>query len=169
MARDMEQRHSRSKAFLRNAADFLWPPRSLVSRERGLGKGPLAPHEFSQIHFLSGAVCDRCGAPLGPELDEGATCAVCIARPPRWDRARAAFVYDPASRRLVLDLKRSGRRDGLGTFAGWMAQAGRTLLDEADVIVPVPLHYGRLASRGFNQSAWLGCRGGQGCPWSWTP
>lgn len=156
MARDMEQRQSRSKAFLRNAADFLWPPRSLVSRERGLGKGPLAPHEFSQIHFLSGAVCERCGMPLGAELDDGATCAACIARPPRWDRARAAFVYDPASRRLVLDLKRSGRRDGLGTFAGWMAQAGRTLLDEADIIVPVPLHYGRLASRGFNQSAWLG-------------
>ncbi|WP_375208870.1 ComF family protein [Hyphomonas jannaschiana] len=156
MARDMEQRQSRSKAFLRNAADFLWPPRSLVSRERGLGKGPLAPHEFSQIHFLSGAVCDRCGTPLGTELDEGEICAVCIARPPRWDRARAAFVYDPASRRLVLDLKRSGRRDGLGTFAGWMTQAGRTLLDEADVIVPVPLHYGRLATRGFNQSAWLG-------------
>lgn len=55
----------------------------------------------------------------------------------------------------MLDLKRSGRRDGLGTFAGWMAQAGRILLDEADVIVPVPLHYGRLAIRGFNQSAWL--------------
>lgn len=55
----------------------------------------------------------------------------------------------------MLDLKRSGWRDGLGTFAGWMAQAGRILLDEADVIVPVPLHYGRLAIRGFNQSAWL--------------
>lgn len=75
--------------------------------------------------------------------------------PPRWDRARAAFVYDDASRRPVLDLKRSGRRDGLASFAGWMAQAGSSLLDEADVIVPVPLHYVRLASRGFNQSAWL--------------
>jgi ComF family protein len=155
MAGDMEQQTSRSKAFLRSTADFLWPPRSLVSRERGIGKGPLAPQEFSQIHFLSGAVCDRCGAPLGAEVSEGAVCAVCIARPPRWDRARAAFVYEAASRRLVLDLKRSGRRDGLVTFAGWMAQAGARLLAEADLIVPVPLHYARLATRGFNQSAWL--------------
>jgi ComF family protein len=155
MARDMEQQRSRSKAFLRIAADFLWPPWSLVSRERGLGKGLLAPHEFGQIHFLSGAVCDRCGTPLGAALDEGATCAACIARPPRWDRARAAFVYEPASRRLILDLKRSGRCDGLGTFSSWMTRAGRAPLDEADVIVPVPLRYARLASRGFNQSAWL--------------
>ena len=31
------------------ASDFLWLPRSLVSRERGLGKGPLAPQEFGHI------------------------------------------------------------------------------------------------------------------------
>jgi len=93
---------------------------------------------------------------LAPNWMKGATCAACIARPPRWDRTRAAFVYEPASLRLVLDLKRSGRRDGLGTFSSWMMRAGRgALLDEADVIVPVLLHYARLASRGFNQSAWL--------------
>ena len=155
MARDMDQRASRSKAFLRSAADFLWPPRSLVSRERGAGKGPLSPQEFTQIHFLTGAVCDRCGTPPGPGAGEDAVCAACIARPPRWGRARAAFVYDASSRRLVLDLKRSGRRDGLDTFAGWMAQAGQQLLAEADLILPVPLHYVRLAGRGFNQSAWL--------------
>ncbi len=30
------------------------------------------------------------------------------------------------------------------------------MLEDADLIVPVPLHYRRLTSRGFNQSAWLG-------------
>ena len=36
-----------------------------------------------------------------------------------------------------------------------MARAGRELLEEADLLTPVPLHYRRLVSRGFNQSAWL--------------
>ncbi|MCA8900873.1 MAG: ComF family protein [Hyphomonas sp.] len=151
----MDQPGYRAKAFLRRAADFIWPPRSLVSRERGAGKGPLTPDEFTRIRFLDSAVCDRCGTPHGVDAGEGAVCAACIARPPRWDRARAAFVYDPSSRRLVLDLKRSGRRDGLATFGAWMARAGAPLLAEADMIVPVPLHYFRLASRGFNQSGWL--------------
>jgi len=66
------------------------------------------------------------------------------------------MVYDAASRRPVLDLKRSGRRDGLATLASWMLQSGRTLVDEADLIVPVPLHYARLVRRGFNQSGWHG-------------
>lgn len=155
MARDMDQPGRVAKAFLRQAADFVWPPRSLVSRERGAGKGPLTPAEFTRIRFLDSAVCDRCGAPHSVDMGEGTVCAACIARPPRWQRARAAFVYDADSRRLVLDLKRSGRRDGLETFATWMARSGAALLEEADAIVPVPLHYVRLASRGFNQSAWL--------------
>ena len=33
--------------------------------------------------------------------------------------------------------------------------AGRDILPDTDWLVPVPLHYHRLASRGFNQAAWL--------------
>lgn len=56
----------------------------------------------------------------------------------------------------VLDLKRVGRRDGLGTLCGWMRQAGGALIDAADVLVPVPQHYyTRLVVRGFNQSGLL--------------
>lgn len=49
----------------------------------------------------------------------------------------------------------TARRDGLGTPASWMRQSGPTLVDEADLIVPVPLHYARRVRRGFNQSGWL--------------
>lgn len=38
--------------------------------------------------------------------------------------ARAALVYEAANRRIVLDLKRSGRRDGLHVMTGWMHRAG---------------------------------------------
>lgn len=91
------------------------------------------------------------------ELDVGAgqDCAACIAKPPPWDRARAALVYDDVSRRPVLALKRGGRRDGLSMLTGWMAAAGRDMLDSADALVPVPLHYTRLAKRGYNQAGWL--------------
>lgn len=93
--------------------------------------------------------------PLDYRTGDETWCGVCIARPPRWDRARAALIYDDISRRPVLDLKRAGRRDGLDTLCGWMRQAGGALIDEADVLVPVPLHYTRLVMRGFNQSGWL--------------
>ena len=37
----------------------------------------------------------------------------------------------------------------------WMARAGRELLAEADVLVPVPLHWRRGWSRRYNQSGAL--------------
>jgi predicted amidophosphoribosyltransferase len=80
--------------------------------------------------------------------------------PPRWDRARAALIYDEASRRPVLDLKRAGRRDGLGTLCGWMRQAGGVLIDEADVLVPVPLH--AACGAGFQPVRLAGAGGGGG-------
>ena len=152
----MDQPTRMAKGALRGVAEFLWPQRSLVSGQRGVGKGPLTASEFAAIGFLSDPVCNTCGRPMELDLGPEAQCAACIARPPRWDRARAALIYDAASRRIVLDLKRSGRRDGLRTMTGWMQRAGANLIAEADMIIPVPLHYTRLVSRGFNQSAWLG-------------
>lgn len=39
-----------------------------------------------------------------------------------------------------------------------MEQAGKELLSDADIVVPVPLHWGRFAGRRFNQSADLARR-----------
>src|SRR6185312_12713993 len=40
-------------------------------------------------------------------------------------------------------------------FTRWLDRGGRALLDETDVILPVPLHVTRLWTRRYNQSAEL--------------
>jgi ComF family protein len=40
-------------------------------------------------------------------------------------------------------------------MGAWMARAGRELLDGADALMPVPLHWRRLWARRFNQAAAL--------------
>src|SRR5687767_10868981 len=88
-------------------------------------------------------------------MGEGSLCGACIADRPRFDRARAALVYDDASRDLILRFKHADRIDGAATFAGWMARAGAELIAAADVIAPVPLHRWRLVRRRYNQAAVL--------------
>lgn len=151
----MHRMRRAAKSRLRSLGDFIWPSRSLVSGEYHGGSGLISADDFARLTFLNGSGCRHCALPLERDLGDASVCGACAARPPLWDAARAAVEYDDASRKPILDLKRAGRRDGLTTFATWMALAGRDLLDEADLIVPVPLHYRRLASRGFNQSAWL--------------
>ena len=52
-------------------------------------------------------------------------------------------------------MKFRDRHEGLKLFTGWLHHAGRELLADADVLVPVPLHVSRLWARRFNQSALL--------------
>jgi ComF family protein len=110
---------------------------------------------WAELRFLARPLCAICGFPFETAAEDGALCGACAADPPTFATARAALAYDDHARKLVLDLKRGGRRDGLNVFAGWMARAGAEALAEADLIVPAPLHWTRLLERRFNQSAWL--------------
>lgn len=111
---------------------------------------------WAKLRFLGAPWCACCGFPFETAAKADDLCAACIAEPPDFDVARAALAYDALSARFVLDLKRSGRRDGLATFAGWMRAAARPELATADLVIPAPLHWRRLAQRGFNQAVWLG-------------
>ncbi len=69
-----------------------------------------------------------------------------------------AHFDDGPARTLVHRLKYGDRLELARTMGGWMARAGGELLEQADLLVPVPLHRGRLARRRFNQAALLGAR-----------
>jgi predicted amidophosphoribosyltransferase len=63
--------------------------------------------------------------------------------------------YDKHSRHLVLALKHGDRTHVAGALGRWMRRAGADLLDGADIIVPVPLHWTRLFARRYNQAGLL--------------
>jgi len=82
--------------------------------------------------------------------------AKAIAEPPDYDRARAVAEYHDVVRRLIIGFKYYDRLEARQLLGRWMVMAGQSLLQDADAIVPVPLHRVRLLSRRFNQSAVLG-------------
>lgn len=115
----------------------------------------IEPERWAELSFIAGPRCFRCGFPLPEDPGPQGVCAACAGDPPAYGCARAALEYDDHARRMVLDLKRGGRRDGLAVFARWMAQAAPDQIAAADFIAPAPMHWTRLASRTFNQAAWL--------------
>jgi ComF family protein len=134
---------------MRWALDFALPPRcagcgAIVGELHGF-----CPDCWKQIEFLGDAGCSVCGIPL--RATDATICGVCLARPPRIARTRAAVAYDDLSRGLAIRLK-YGRKVAIArTMARYMAPL---VGDDADaILIPVPLHRTRLWSRGFNQSA----------------
>jgi ComF family protein len=79
-------------------------------------------------------------------------------QPPSFDAARAIFAYDEKSRGAVLALKHADRLDLVPGFARWLGRSGRAILQDSDLVIPVPLHPLRLWRRRYNQSAELARR-----------
>lgn len=137
------------------ALDWLLPPLCLACRSPVGAHGALCPSCWRRVAFISAPVCDRLGTPLPFDLGPGALSPAAIARPPAFDRARAAFRFDDVGRALIHGLKYGDRLEIAGPLAGWMARAGREVLADADALIPVPLHWTRLVMRRFNQAAEL--------------
>ena len=139
----------------RGVVDFLFPPLCIACRAQVFDPGALCGECWQQIQFIDGPICECCGLPF--DLDPGAAmrCAACHSRPPAFDKARAVMRYDEKSRGPILALKHADRLDLVPAFGRWLDRGGRDLLDECDVILPVPLHSRRLWSRRYNQSAEL--------------
>src|SRR5712672_3207205 len=136
------------------ALDIALPTLCVSCREPVDGEGVCAAC-WAKLSFIAPPFCPRLGIPFvydpGPEL----LSMEAIANPPAYQRARAAVRYDDVARTLVHALKYQDRTDLAPAMGRWMARAGRDLLDDADVLVPVPLHWRRGWSRRYNQSGAL--------------
>ncbi len=135
---------------LRGAQDLVFPHQALDGSGHTQTTG-LPAEAWSKIHFIDAPVCSGCGAPYA--YDTGSRCAACLARPRAFARARAACLYDEASRDLILQFKHADRTELVPLFVRWLSRAGADILAEADTIAPVPLHRGRLLKRKYNQAA----------------
>ena len=105
------------------------------------------------MHFLSPPCCTRCGYPF--EVAMEGECGACMAHSPAYDRHRAVFRYDDASKKLILDLKYYDQPQLLPLFAEWLERQMKAHDIQADILVPVPLHPLRLLRRRYNQSVLL--------------
>jgi ComF family protein len=156
---DRRRRWARFAGALRGAGrvvlDAALPPLCPACRKPVADDGGLCPGCWSQLSFITPPYCERLGIPFAYDPGPGVLSMQAIADPPAYERARAAVRYDDIARTLVHALKYGDRLDLAPTLGRWMVQAGGAVLGEADALVPVPLHWRRLWTRRFNQSAAL--------------
>jgi len=98
---------------------------------------------------LHGAVCGRCWASIVPQVSSFSLKSV--------EAAYSVGHYEGTLRDAVHALKYEGRRSIAPRLSRLMATNGQAVLHGADLIVPVPLHWRRFRSRGFNQADDLAC------------
>ncbi len=110
---------------------------------------------WSKLSPIERPFCEKLGIPFTYDPGAGIFSMQAISDPPAYSRARAAVRYDDIARAMVHALKYGDRLDLAPVMARWMARAGADLLADAEVVIPVPLHWRRIWARRFNQSAAL--------------
>lgn len=141
----------------RAVLDLVLPARCMTCEVTVATPGQLCGPCFGRTRFVTDPCCQLCGAPFDHLAQGGRlmACAACTANPPEWRQARAAMTYDEQSRRMILPFKHGDRVETALGLARHMVRAGSALLQDADCLVPVPLHRSRLRQRRYNQSALL--------------
>lgn len=78
-------------AAARTLVDLALPPRCPGCRVIVEADGRLCSACWPQLAFITAPHCTRCGLPFAFAADAQAWCGDCLAHPPAFDSARAAF------------------------------------------------------------------------------
>ena len=143
-----------ARHLLQRLSDIIIPPVCLSCQQPLTAHNSLCARCWKDIRFITHPLCDRLGIPL--PFDPGGSpvlSAAALAQETSFERTRAVAHYSGVMRKLIHLFKYADQHAPAQLFAAWIERAASELIRDTTVIVPVPLHYTRLLSRRFNQSA----------------
>lgn len=129
----------------RAGLDFVYPPACLMcGREIASEITPsFCPTCQNDLAPRILDACERCGAPVGPNLETEAGCIHCHDLPIRFDRLFSLGVYKDLLRRACLTAKRHGAEPlarGLGELL-WLREREEFESLQIDRVLAVPQHW----------------------------
>ena len=134
---------------LRRTGDLIVPPVCVGCRAALSAHHALCANCWRDVAFIRAPLCERIGIPLPFDTGGPSVSAQALAEPPDYDRARAAAHFAGTTRRLVHGFKYSDRQEVRVLLGAWLAVAGRDLLGDTHLIIPVPMSRRRLFWRTF--------------------
>lgn len=146
-------RQNGGQRIIRILADTLLPLLCPDCRAPLAGAG-LCGQCWSGLQAIEEPLCRCCGRGLPHQLPDN-LCLACHLNPPPLGRIRAGYLYNDASRRLLLPFKHGDRLDLGPVLAQLLAAAFGRLAEPGMLVLPVPLHRTRYFKRRYNQSAEL--------------
>ena len=151
-------KNSRLKRVFNTIINFILPPLCPICNKRVDVPHMLCATCFKRLNFITKPYCQKCGRPFEFDIKGESLCAACMKDQPRYNKARSNLVYDEGAKELILPFKHADRTDLAHILSEFLIREQGVLIDEAEIIIPVPLYITRLFKRRYNQSALLAKR-----------
>lgn len=145
---------------LRRCVELFLPPACLLCGERlppGADPALFCPACCEELLPPAPGRCPRCATPSPSRSAIPHLCLDCLDNPPPFDRVSAVGPYTGTLQRAIRRFKHHGQLPlelPLGRLLAEAAARGGGGVCP-DLLVPVPLHIGRLRHRGYNQALQL--------------
>lgn len=147
-----------AQSLLRDVANLIYPPRCVCCGQLSESNPAFCTTCCVELSNLASApACDRCATPL----PTGSACAYCEGKGIHpFEKIVALGSFRPPIRKLIHQMKYRHRWPLAEILADRMLQEPRIreLLDQTDLLIPIPLHYSRQILRGYNQADALAAR-----------
>jgi len=139
--------------------DFFFPPKCPLcgkNQETLLNERPCSVC-LSQLKLPSSPRCPRCGLGFHSPSESDHLCSECLTEERYFSKARAICQYEGLIVEAISRFKYGGVTRLARPLGSLLVEYRdpEFLLPDFDLILPVPLHPGRLRQRGFNQSLLL--------------
>lgn len=136
---------------IKNIQYLLYPATCILCGAPGNGGLDICARCLRELPSNSNC-CRLCAAPV-PSAASGGLCGECVVTPPLFDRCIAPFLYCAPIDSLISSFKFQQRLPNGRLLSLLLLDfLIRKRVEIPDIILPVPLHLGRLSERGFNQA-----------------
>lgn len=106
----------------------------------------------AQLSYIGNNHCKICTLPFDLAVGNDMECGECLKSPPFFDKIYAPFLYDGTIIKLILQFKHHDALFLAPTLSNFLKSTLDNHNIQADLILPVPLHYKKLLKRKYNQS-----------------
>jgi len=135
-----------------SALEYFFPNLCPCCDKSVVDQDAICTNCWSKLSFISSPFCKTCGRQLPYVVEEESSCLSCIKEPPEYDVARFSFQFNRQSKKFIHYFKYYDKTRLASVFAKILYNMYGKLIDEYDVIIPVPMHRFKRMLRFYNQS-----------------
>lgn len=135
--------------------NLVFPPKCISCGKIVEEYDALCHNCWKEIEFIQKPFCNKCSSPLQVKISENDLCANCLKNMPLYVKSRSAVAYNEETAKIIFKLKFYDKSHVKKFMAKTMLKTSQDIINDIDILIPVPLHKKRLIFRKYNQALLL--------------